>query len=72
MSFVQQPLHSKNYNPLDPERSGIRNELKLRAIHDATKATDAIRANLRRDLKAARMARDEGGSTRVRQLIDST
>ena len=59
MTLVQQPLHSNKRDALDPERMRKREELRLRAVRDATKATDAIRAKLRRDLRATRVASDE-------------
>lgn len=71
MSLVQKPLGSQIWNPFDPERDRLREELKAQAIRDATKATDAIRADLRRKLRATRVAENKGDSGRGSQPVDS-
>lgn len=62
MRLVRQPDGSKNYNLLDPDRARMREQLRQRAVRDATKATDAVRVSFRRDLKAARLNDNEGSS----------
>ncbi len=54
MSLVRQTISSSKYNNLlDPQRAHFREELRRQAVQDATKATDAVRAKLRHDLKAS-------------------
>ena len=53
MPFVHQPVWSNHYNQLDPERVRVREEIRQQAIRDATAATEAVRAKLRRNLAAA-------------------
>ena len=59
------------YDPLDPQRVRVREEIRRQAVRDATTATDAVRANLRRNLTAA-TRKAEGNSTRVQPTIDSS
>ena len=56
MPFVHQPVWSSHYNQLDPERARVREEIRQQAVRDATAATDAVRAKLRRNLAVARKA----------------
>lgn len=44
------------YDPFDPERARVREEIRQQAVRDATAATDAVRAELRRSLVAAASA----------------
>ena len=61
MPFVHQPVWSSHYNQLDPERTRVREEIRQQAVRDATAATDAVRAKLRRSLAVA--TRATGGTT---------
>lgn len=53
MPFVHQPVWSNQYDSLDPEYARVREEVKQRAVRDATSAMDAVRAKLRRNLTTA-------------------
>ena len=44
------------YDPFDPERARVREEIRQQALRDATAATDTVRAELRRSLAAATSA----------------
>lgn len=50
MPFIHQSVWSSRNNYLDLERTRVREEVKKRAVRDATAATDAVRAKLRRNL----------------------
>ena len=46
------------FDPFDPERARVREEIRQQAVRDATAATDAVRAELRRSLAVATSAKD--------------
>lgn len=71
MPFVHQPVWSSQYDYLDPDRVRVREEIRRQAVRDATTATDAVRAKLRRNLTEA--AREAGrNSTQVQRTSDSS
>ncbi len=73
MPFVRQPVWSSQYNHLDPERVRVREEMRQRAVRDATNATDAVRAKLRRNLTVAACERGHGrNSAQVQRPTDSS
>ncbi len=56
MSQVRPTISSSKYNNLlDPQHARFREELKRQAVQDATKATEAVRAKLKHDLRASRV-----------------
>lgn len=57
MPFVHQSVWSSRNNHLDLERTRVREEVKERAVRDATAATNAVRAKLRRNLAATKANR---------------
>lgn len=58
---------SGQHDPFDPERARIREEIRRQALHDATKATDAVRAMLRVNLTRGANARIQETSSAERQ-----
>ena len=45
------------YDPFDPERARVREEIRQQALRDATEATEAVRATLRLNLTRGASAR---------------
>ena len=55
MSPVRQTISSRKFhNLMDPQGARHYEELRRQAVQDATKATDAVRAKLRDDLRSSR------------------